>query len=359
MYQASMLPLAEHCAAGWADNKSNRQGRGDYKKREVPEDVESRLHLRTESLVADEFCFSSVPRYTAAALSLCPLDEARAERAARWAIKMIRRAGAGVGVAVEKPLPDAGLNIAARPDMVVYTGSGVDVYDFKFGSQEPDAGSGQMRVYGLLAGKKAGLPPDGRVRLLIPWIPADGLPARVLICRLTMADLDRWADDMLLPLMARAREDGERNPGEWCTLCPRASKCTARGQAALAELAKVFSGAAGRDLTEAERARVLDCKAGIDTYMRTVRQEMDEDAKRGVRFPGYELAPVACKSAWTDAAKLADVMAAAGYRADVYTQAKTPAAVKRAVGGAEWDRLGLDALVDRHPDSGKRTLKKI
>lgn len=173
----------------------------------------------------------------------------------------------------------------------------------------------QFSIYGLGLRKKYGITGNITVIGYLPRITEREVPYEVWV--MTPADLDRWEADVTKKAtkafnILQGKEAPEFTAGEWCTWCPAQGICPVLNKQ-LEDEADIMLASAPMEkpfesqvtpvhmLTPAQRSMVLRNKDAIEAYLNSVEALALEDAKAGVKIPGFKLVEGQTKRGWLKA----------------------------------------------------------
>lgn len=236
-------------------------------------------------------------------------------------------------------------------DCIIIAGNRIEVIDFKYGQgvlldaeENP-----QLMLYGLGALHAFGRLYDlSEVRLTIVQ------PRRQSIStwEVTVADLERWAREVVAPTAALAASGGgEFASGSWCQFCRITPTCRERAEDNLA-LAK-YEFAPLAELTDAEIAEVLTRLPELKAWAADVEAHaLAAAVNQGRIFPGVKVVEGRSTRKYTNEEEVAQVGDEAGV--DVWERkVKTITALEKQVGKKRFAELFSDLV---HKPAGKPTL---
>lgn len=125
------------------------------------------------------------------------------------------------------------------------------------------------------------------------------------------ADLETWAQTILVPAAVKARSDdpGQPNPGDWCRFCRAKDLCRARRDKVLAleafggrlpEGAKGAENAPGPLLTDAEVADALTRGEQLMAWYNSLKEYALQACLNGKDIPGYKAVAGRSTRDWAD-----------------------------------------------------------
>lgn len=128
---------------------------------------------------------------------------------------------------------------------------------------------------------------------------------------ISRADLEAWAQAVLVPAATKAVSDdpGEPNPGDWCRFCPARYRCRARANKALAleafggrlpEGAKGAENAPGPMMTDAEVADALARGEQLVSWYNSLKDYALQACLAGKDIPGYKAVAGRSTRDWDD-----------------------------------------------------------
>lgn len=261
-----------------------------------------------------------------------------------------------------KDCADAELYVERRLDLTKWIDKGfgtadaaivgdgtLEIIDLKYGKgvKVRAKGNEQLRLYALGAVESFGADyAIDRVRMTIyqPRL------CHVDTEELSTTELRRWADETLMPGVARTKErDAEATAGDWCRFCRASAQCRAVADTAQGLLA-TFPDA--RLLKPEELAGLLSKTSTIKTWCGEVEQRALSAAVAGTAIPGYKLVEGKSRRVITDEQGLHKALLDAGYeRAKIEAPAKLIAmtAIEKYVGRKEFAELAKPYLMRTTP----------
>lgn len=197
-------------------------------------------------------------------------------------------------------------------DAVVIGGDTINVIDLKYGKgiKVEAEGNPQLRLYGLGA---AGLFGDiydfSKVRMTIIQPRLDHVSSE----ELPLADLLKWAEDVVVPAAKLCGEDDAPLAcGDWCRFCPGKAICRKRAEYNL-ELAKEdFK--LPKLLTDDEIGDVLRRAEQLSSWVKDVSDYALKEAESGKHFNGWKLVEGRANRKYADEIKVAKALKAAGFQ---------------------------------------------
>ena len=183
------------------------------------------------------------------------------------------------------------------------------VYDFKYGAgvAVDVTDNTQLMYYAL--GAAHGETYD-EVELVIVQPRAQHPDGPVRRQRMWVAELDRWADQVLLP-GAEATEDPEAptNAGEWCRFCPAMAICPAQKEVAVRSAQFAFQDKPqappmAASLAPSELRQILDKASMIEAWLESCREHARLLLEQGAdpNDLGYKLVAGRASRKWIDEA---------------------------------------------------------
>lgn len=183
------------------------------------------------------------------------------------------------------------------------------VYDFKYGAgvAVDVTDNTQLMYYAL--GAAHGETYD-EVELVIVQPRAQHPDGPVRRQRMWVAELDRWADQVLLP-GAEATEDPEAptNAGEWCRFCPAMAICPAQKEVAVRSAQFAFQDKPqappmAASLAPSELRQILDKASMIEAWLESCREHARLLLEQGAdpNELGYKLVAGRASRKWIDEA---------------------------------------------------------
>ena len=183
------------------------------------------------------------------------------------------------------------------------------VYDFKYGAgvAVDVTDNTQLMYYAL--GAAHGETYD-EVELVIVQPRAQHPDGPVRRQRMWVAELDRWADQVLLP-GAEATEDPEAptNAGEWCRFCPAMAICPAQKEVAVRSAQFAFQDKPqappmAASLAPSELRQILDKAPMIEAWLESCREHARLLLEQGAdpNDLGYKLVAGRASRKWIDEA---------------------------------------------------------
>ena len=198
-------------------------------------------------------------------------------------------------------------------DVVIIGNDTATIIDLKFGKgvRISARNNPQIRLYALGAVDEYDLLYDfSTVRVIICQPRLDSITEETL----TVEELRAWGETVVKPAAILAEtDDAPCNPGEWCDshFCPAAGTCRAR-----AEALKTVARHAGKDpalLTEEELSEVLSLLPTVQSFARKCEDYAVSAIQSGQAIPGWKVVEGRSVRKYTDEAKVAEAVEAAGY----------------------------------------------
>lgn len=192
-------------------------------------------------------------------------------------------------------------------DAIVYGNGELHVFDLKYGKgiEVSAVNNPQMKIYALGATRITGH--EGAVTLHIVQ-PRLG---NISEWPTTTGELWSWAYRELEPAAKRAfRGTSAAQAGEWCRFCRVKGCCRA--------LSDYCTGMAMRYSTPAlldagQMAAALASLDTVRTWLTAIEDYTLKEALNGTEYPGYKLVEASSRRCYTDVAKAATALRAAGY----------------------------------------------
>ncbi len=136
--------------------------------------------------------------------------------------------------------------------------------------------------------------------------------SHVVTCFMSKESLLAWADEVLSPAADLAYEGrGEFQAGDHCQFCRAKAVCRKRAEYYM-DLEKAGTREAAL-LSPSEIAAILPKIDGLVTWSNSVKEYALQQAKAGVKYPGYKLARSAGKRRYTDEDAVARAVEKAGF----------------------------------------------
>lgn len=243
-------------------------------------------------------------------------------------------------------------------DVVIIADRVMDIIDLKYGKGVPVSAvnNKQMMLYSLGALREFDYMYDIQiVRMTIYQPRIDNIST----FEMSVADLKEWAENELKPRAALAfAGEGEFAPGEACRFCKAAATCKANADYNL-ELAK-YEFKSGDLLEDEEVSGILNRADMFTKWLNAVEDyALQEAVVNGKKWPGYKLVEGRSNRAYTDEAKVAEVLTSKGLSEDsIYSPRKLLGitAMEKALGKSDFSTY-LSSLVVK--PAGKPTLAPV
>jgi len=205
-------------------------------------------------------------------------------------------------------------------DAVIVTEDEVIVMDLKMGKGVKVDGEAnpQMRLYGLGALTAYGCMYELTKVTTIVVQPRLG---NVSGETMSVADLTLWGESIKPRARAAFAGEGEFCCGDHCRFCRAKAVCRARGEANLELAAKYDTGKSLTDprlLDTAELAYLLGKVEEFSAWAKDVGVWALEQAKRGVKYPGFKLVEGRSNRKIMDAKKAIEILEALKFRHEQY-----------------------------------------
>ena len=238
-------------------------------------------------------------------------------------------------------------------DLVLVSDDVLEVVDLKFGMGIPVSAvdNSQMRLYALGALNTYGcLYEINTVKMTIVQPRLDSISTD----EMSVDDLLYWANNTVKVAAEKAwKGEGEFVPGEHCRFCRVRATCRARAQENMKVACYEFQ--KPPLLTDEEIVEVLNA---ADEYMKWIADvqgyALDQAANHGKTWPGYKLIEGRSNRKYTDEAKVAEALRAAGYSEEqIYDKVLLGITkLEKTVGKKQFNEL-LAGLVEKPPGKVK------
>lgn len=230
-------------------------------------------------------------------------------------------------------------------DAVIVSDHSIEVIDLKYGKgiQVFATENPQARLYAVGAYLEFSSLYDAQlVRSTIVQPRMDSISTE----ELTVTELLKWAEEVVKPKAALAiNGDGEFHAGEHCRFCRAAQVCRARAEEALRLAQHEFQ--APPILTDAEVEEILPQLDNLIAWANDIKEYAYNKALSGTKWNGFKLVEGRSSRKYTDEAKVAEVLTAAGLDEDaIYTKKlNTITAMEKALGRERFEDLLGDLVV--------------
>jgi len=246
-------------------------------------------------------------------------------------------------------------------DLVIITDGLVEVLDLKYGKGIPVSAfeNSQMRLYGLGGyNELSHLYDITHVRTTVMQPRLDNWGSEDL----TVEELLRWADDVVVPAAKLAWEGkGQFVAGEHCSdgFCKARFTCKARNDQSMEIARREFSLLAPELLTTEQVCQVLDKADAAIKWLKDVQEFAFTQAERGVHIPGYKLVEGRSNRKYVNQDKVAAKLIESGFpEAVIYERSLLGiTAMEKAIGKKKFAELlekGDEPLIEK--PQGKPTL---
>ena len=235
-------------------------------------------------------------------------------------------------------------------DCLILQGRQLHVIDYKFGQGVAVSAEGntQMRLYGLGAYNDFGFTYDIDEVVLHIFQPRMN---NISVERLPLADLLAWGEEVKPIAALAAKGKGDYCSGTHCRFCPHAGACTKLADDCM-RVVKVGRGKAQvSELAPWMVADILAQEPVISSWLKAVKDRALAALLNGDEIPGYKVVEGKLGNRkWSDEAKVAETLDAAGYGPSEYTETKllSPSGMDKALGKKKVTEL-LSDLIDRSP----------
>lgn len=237
--------------------------------------------------------------------------------------------------------PELGEDFGGTADAVILADDTLHVVDLKYGVGIPVdvVGNAQLRyyAYGVLKTLK-NTDHFEHVVITIVQPRAEHEDGPIRSERLTVAEVLRWGDEVMMPAMRRVAEEPDSfKSGEHCRFCPAKLICPLL-RAEFHAMEKLVDNPLD-NLSDAALAKQYDRIDAVDTYIRALRAEAFKRALAGNPLPGTKLIYGRSTREWNPGGEQA---ALDKFGEDAFTdpQVKSPAQIEKLPGGkalaAEW-----------------------
>ena len=235
-------------------------------------------------------------------------------------------------------------------DCLILQDRQLHVIDYKFGQGVAvDAvGNSQMRLYGLGAYNDFGFTYDIDEVVLHIYQPRLN---NVSVERLSIADLLAWGEEIKPVAALAAKGKGDMCSGPHCRFCPHAGACPKLAEDCMKVVKVGRCKAQVRELAPWMVADILAEEPVISSWLKAVKDRALAVLLNGEEIPGYKVVEGKLGNRkWSDEAKVAEALAAAGYGREDYTETKlrSPSGMDKAIGKKKVAEL-LSSLIDRSP----------
>ena len=205
-------------------------------------------------------------------------------------------------------------------DAVIVTEDEVIVMDLKMGKgvKVEGADNSQMRLYGLGALDAYRCMYElTQVTTIVVQPRLDNVSGETM----TAAELALWGESIKPLARAAFAGEGEFCCGDHCRFCRAKAVCRARGEANLELAAKYDTGKSLADprlLDTAELAYILGKIEEFSAWAKDVGAWTLEQAKTGVKYPGFKLVEGRSNRKITDAKKAVEILEALKFKPEQY-----------------------------------------
>lgn len=248
-------------------------------------------------------------------------------------------------------------------DVLIISDGKLEIIDLKYGKGVPvDAYENtQMMLYGLGATQKYDMVYDiTDVTMTIVQPRLDSISSYSI----NAFELYKWADNYVKPkAQAAANGEGEFVAGEHCRFCKIKSTCRKRAEVALEAAKAEFADddsitidtPTPATLTSKEVAELLFVVDDIEKWCKDLKAYALEQAVAGESFDGFKLVEGRSNRAFTNEAKVVEILTADGIEEDaLYTKKLTGLTnIEKTVGKARFNELLADYITK---PQGKPTL---
>lgn len=171
--------------------------------------------------------------------------------------------------------------------------------------------------------------------------------------------LTAWSDTLRAAALATQKPDAPRVPGKQCRWCPAQPICP-EAAALVMETAMVDFAPAGatanvpapESLTMEQLVKVLNGAEFVDCWIKSVEQYAEDQAKKGIKIPGYKLVKKRSTRKWINENEvIASLKAKYGQKIFAEPELLSPAQMEKMIGKKEGGTVIVEALSDT-PDTG-------
>ena len=235
-------------------------------------------------------------------------------------------------------------------DCLILQGRRLHVIDYKFGQGVAvDAvGNTQMRLYGLGAYNDYGCIYDiDEVVLHIFQPRMNNISVEIV----PLFDLLAWGTEIKPTAALAAKGKGDMCSGPHCRFCPHAGSCPKLAADCMQVVKVGLSKASVATLEPWMVAEILGQESVISAWLKAVKDRALATLLEGGEIPGYKVVEGKLGNRkWSDEAKVAEALRAAGYGPADYTETKllSPSGMDKSLGKKKVAEL-LESLIDRSP----------
>lgn len=205
-------------------------------------------------------------------------------------------------------------------DCLIFQGKTLDVIDYKYGKGVAVSAvdNPQEKLYGLGALNEYGFIYDiEEIRLHI-YQPRLNNVSRD---DMTVDKLNGWAEKVAKPTAKTAASGkGKYSAGEHCRFCPHAGRCRTLTKTCSEYVETHGMRAAVPVLAPWEVAEVLGMEPLVSLWLKRVREQALTTLLDGGEIPGYKAVAGRGSRAWTDDLEVGQLLEAAGYTREDYTE---------------------------------------
>lgn len=238
-------------------------------------------------------------------------------------------------------------------DCAVITDKTASIIDFKYGKNvEVEAtNNSQLLLYAIGIYERYHTMGFEEIELAI-FQPR---MANIDVWRITVGDLLKWRDSVLIPAIARINvKSAMAKSGSWCRFCKGQAKCelyAKRYECDEETLLDPF------ELSNDEIGELIDKFSGIDAYLKKLKAFAEETILFGGEIPGWKMVNGRISRNWMDADTAIKRLVDAGFDLEQIMDPKilTPAKMEKMLGKSKFNELVGD-LVERK--AGKPVLAK-
>jgi hypothetical protein len=230
------------------------------------------------------------------------------------------------------------------------------VYDYKHGAGVAvDAEDNAQMMYYALGGAKDNASEE--VELVIVQPRAVHPEGAVRRCRMTIGELERWGQEVLLPgAIATKDPAAPLNAGEGCRFCPALAVCPVQKERAMVVAAEVFAPQPKAppmpgEMTHAMLRKVLDASGLVESWFAACRvyaRTLLETGQVTSEEIGYKLVEGRASRKWKDEAEAATFLEAILGKEDTYvTKVVSVSQAEKVLKGASKKALEEFVVVTR------------
>ena len=191
-------------------------------------------------------------------------------------------------------------------DLILWDGETLVVADYKHGAgvSVEAQGNSQLRYYALGAALTLDVKPK-KIRTVVIQPRAFHADGPIREENLTMADLKKFAKDLMAAAEATEPPDAPLRAGDHCRFCPALASCPEKAKASMSKAQLVFKQgrveppAAPEELTPEQREAVLESADDLIAWIKAVKEDAHKRLERGEPVPGWKLVAKRASRVWT------------------------------------------------------------